>query len=766
MREISAYPTERAAPTSIDLSIAASAPEANLRDSWFTILKHLRLIIAFVAGVVLLTALAVFWITPEYVAESTLMIERSTPQVLDMRQVIGDSITPSDEDDYYKSQYILLQNEALVAEVIRELGLAHNAYFSSVGIVNRLLGTSKEASDSTLLGSKVTVIDRYLKRLTIAPVRGTNLVKVSFATPDPELSAKIVNAHVQAFIRQGVNLHRGVNEEAQHFLEGKLVELKDREKKSEAALNDYGRANEILSLTDKQNTVIDRLADLNKDLTAAEADRIALEADEQQVKQHDYDSLPAVIDNDMIQKLKEQLVTLEAEYSRLAGEYKSGFRTLDQVRAQVEETRSLLRNEIEKVVGGIESKYTAAVSREDQLRIAVEQQKALAQRQKDASVTYNILARDADTNRQLYEAVLQRMKETGVAAQVGTSNIFVIVPAAKPNRPSYPSPLRDILLSALMASIGGIGLAFLLESLNNTYKNPSEVERYLGLSTLAVIPDFFVVDDDRRSRGASSKLVRSLKRLLLTPPANPSDHARNPARPVKGAEPSGRASSELVDSSGKFSAVTESYRALRAALMLSRAGSPPRVTLFTSALPSEGKTTTAANTALLLSQMGERVLLIDGDLRRPRCHQVLSMPNTIGLTELLTGQISAKEATSLTTYPGLSLLCSGSPPPAPNELIGSKQMRDTLDELRRAYDYIVIDATPTMTLTDALPLSTMVDGCILVVNAETPRQLVRQTCIRLNRVGAKILGVVLNQVNVHSPDYYYLGHYYSYRDCS
>jgi succinoglycan biosynthesis transport protein ExoP len=225
-------------------------------------------------------------------------------------------------------------------------------------------------------------------------------------------------------------------------------------------------------------------------------------------------------------------------------------------------------------------------------------------------------------------------------------------------------------------------------------------------------------------------------------------------------------STELVASPEKFSAITESYRALRASLMLSHSGEPRRVTLFTSALPSEGKTTTAANTAFLLSQMGERVLLIDTDLRRPRCHQVLNLPNTAGLSEVLTGQFTADQVISATPFPRLSFLSSGAPASAPNELVGSKKMRETLDALRKSYDYIVVDATPTMTLSDALPLAMIVDGCIIVVNAKTPRQVVRQTCNRLTSVGAKIVGIVLNQVDVQSPDYYYTEHYYSYRNCS
>ena len=304
MRQLSPYlnaPTETAFT---DVQFAPNEPEASLRDYWFTIDKHFRLIAAFFVGAVFLTALFVFFMTPEYTAETTLMMEHSTPQVLNMKQVLGDVVTASYDDDYYKSQYALLQNETLAAQVIRELGLTNNPYFSDRKSL--LFGSLSKANDSTLLGVKMTIVERYLKRLTITPLRGTNLVKVGFATPDPKLSAAIVNAHAQAYIRQGLDLHRAVNEEAQHFLEGKLGELKKRVEESEAALNAFGRANEIISLSDKENIVIDRLDDLNRDLTRAEADRISLEAQEQLIQQRTYDSLPAVIDNDMIQKLKEQ----------------------------------------------------------------------------------------------------------------------------------------------------------------------------------------------------------------------------------------------------------------------------------------------------------------------------------------------------------------------------------------------------------------------------------------------------------------------------
>jgi succinoglycan biosynthesis transport protein ExoP len=518
LQELSTYPTKRIGQALGHVQPSVHEPEdADLREYWFTLVKHYRLITTLFVAAVLLSTLVVYCITPEYTAETTLMIEHSTPQVLDMRQVLGDVVTASYDDDYYKSQYALLRNDSLAASVIRELGLANNPYFSDEKNTSRFFGSSRTVDKSELSGISLTVIERYLKRLTITPLRGTNLVKVSFSTPDPELSARIVNAHAQAYIRQGLDLHRAVNEEAQHFLEGKLGELKERVEKSEAALNTFGRAHEIISLTGKENIVIDRLDELNKNLTAAEADRISLEAQEQLIQRRAYDSLPAVVDNDMIQKLKEQLVRLEGEYARLAGEYRPGFRTLDQVGAQVAETRSRIQGEIRKVVAGLQSKYLAAVSKETMLRAAMEEQKAAALRQKDASVTYNILAREANTNRQLYDAVLQRMKETGVAAQVGTSNIFVIVKGAPPVRPSSPREALDVAISALLALIGGIGLAFLNESLNNTLKNPKEIEHYLGLSALAVIPDFLTDNGNGRSPSAFLRSVRGNKRGALAP---------------------------------------------------------------------------------------------------------------------------------------------------------------------------------------------------------------------------------------------------------
>ncbi|MBI4639264.1 MAG: polysaccharide biosynthesis tyrosine autokinase, partial [Candidatus Tectomicrobia bacterium] len=417
--------------------------------------------------------------------------------------------------------------------------------------------------------------------------------------------------------------------------------------------------------------------------------------------------------------------------------FKPGYPRLDQLKAQVEETRRRLQRETQKVVGGIESAYRASETKEKGLRAKMEKQKAMALSLKDASVEYAILAREVDTNRQLYDSVLQRMKEMGVAAELRASNVSVIDKAEPPPWPSKPQKALSLLLSLLLGLTGGVGLAFFFEYLDNTLKTPEEVERYLRLPNLGVVPDFLSLDQ----RSYAPKLSYT-QFQLPNPPSS---------------------KEEIILYHHPFSLVTESYRTLRTAILLSRAGEPPKTLLFTSGTRGEGKTVTVVNTAIVFAQMGARVLVVDADLRRPGCHKILGMENGLGLTELLTGQREPEEVIQPTAAPHLYFLSSGSIPPNPAELLGSKKMRETLAFLQERYDYILIDSSPVMPVSDAVLLSTMVDGVVLVANSqETPKHVVREACSRLSYARAKILGVVLNHVDMKNGDYVYYYHDHNY----
>ena len=783
MKELAPHFLQRTSPPGEEETAVLSRPVVpedsglDLRDYWRVITKHSWLIAAFFFGTVLATTLVVLTMTPIYTAETTLLIERKAPQVVDVQQALSESLGP-DEYDYYKTQYQILKSRVLAAQVIRELGLEKNGLFTGEGregLVARLWAavrargkrlfsqpsdTDGATQQAKLLGVDPGLIDLYTDgMLEIRPVQRTRLVKVAFLTPDPGLSARVANAHAESYIHKGLELRTQTNEEAQRFLEEKLVELKERVEKSEAALNRYRRDKGIISLDDKENIVVARLTDLNARLTDAEAERIGLEAQMRSVSQTDYDSLPAVVNNTLIQALKEQLTTLQGQYAQLSTQFKPAYPRLAQLKAQVVDTEQRVQKEIQRVVEGVKTSYLDAEAKEKELRAKMEEQKAITLSLKDDSVQYAILDREADTNRQLYDSVLQRMKEMGVAADVRASNVSVIDEAEPPLRPSSPKKGLSLLLSSFVGLVGGVGLAFFFEYLDNTLKTPEEVERYLRLPNLAVVPDFLGTNGRgygyyARSYGYGHRARHQAlekKAELLGQEAVPEAQSNTPSK-------------ELVVSAHPLSVVSEAYRTLRTAILLSRAGEPPRTILFTSGTHSEGKTASTINTAIVFAQMGVKVLVIDADLRRPRCHKVLGIASEPGLTELLTGQREPQEVARPTAIENLFLISCGSSPPNPAELVGSRKMQETLAFLQAHFDYVLIDSPPVMPVSDAILLSTMVDGVVLVVGGqETPKHVVREARARLGYARAKILGVMLNRVNMQSGDYsYYYRHYYGY----
>jgi succinoglycan biosynthesis transport protein ExoP len=731
----------------------------SLRDYWQVATKHKWKIVACFVASVMITALILFSTTPIYTAKATLLIERTEPQVVNIKQVLSESAT-AEETSYYESQYQVLRSRSLAAEVIKAQGLDQNPEFTTAGaranfiaqlwlapvawLKSLLPKTGSVITSSDLSGVDSKLIDTYADMLEVEPVKRSRLVKIGIGAPNPMLAAKIANAHAEGYVRQGFTLRAQANEEARKFLESKLGELKDRVQKSEDSLNRFRRGKGIISLDDKENIVVDRLADLNRRLTEAEAERIGLEAQARLIKRRDYDSLPAVIGNPLIQDLRAQVVPLESEHAKLAAQFLPGYPRLDEVKVQLEETKSRLAQQINNVVEGINSAYFAAAGKERALKLQMDKQKSDALALKDAAVEYAILAREADTNKQLYDSVLGRYKEINLAGEIPASNVSILDRAEIPTRPSKPNKRLNLVLGALLGLMGGLGLALLLEHLNNTLRTPGEVERYLRLPTLVVVPDFLRLPKARQNgKPRISRQESNLNSKLYIPSKNP------------------------VALGLPLSMITEAYRKLRTSIFLSRPGEPPKTILFTSGTNGEGKTVTVANTAIMLAQMELQILLIDADLRKPSCHKALRVRGGRGLTEFLAGQERLDDVIKPTSITNLSVLNCGSTPPNPTELVGSKRMNETLAALKDRYDFILIDSPPVMSLSDAVVLSTIVDGVVLVVRGnETKRQIVKAAVAQLGNGQGKILGVVLNRVDVRnaeykdyytysSPDYYY-----------
>src|SRR3990172_6116129 len=699
MNEPSPYFFRRTAPLEkkvVDLREFSVVEDqiAPLREYGLIVLRHRWLILICAFALLLCVTLYSFTRTPLYTAEATLLIERRVPQVLKVQDARADSLDYRDLE-FYKTQYEILKSRALAERVIRDEALESHPLFTGgrgdkttesglvaglwSGIKNWTGGSSskeakvKEAAPAAI-GTRL--VGAYLSLLEVKPVSGTSLVKIKITTPDPALSARLANAHAFAYVRYGIDLRSQTNEEASVFLQQKLTELKERVEQSEAALNSYRRDKGSISVDDKANVVVERLLDLNKSLTAAEGERIAVEAQVRAVKGRNLDELPAVLSSGVIGSLKGELGKLEAEYASLAKEFKPGYPPLDNLRTRVEETRRRLRSEIQNQVRGIEATYQAAKTREAQLRATMEEQKKSTLSLKDSAVQYAVLAREVDTNRQLYDGVLQRLKEIGVAGEVRASNIYVMGKAQPPLGSSYPDKRRGLLFGLLLGLGAGIGLAFLLEQLDNTIKSPEEAERYMQLPSLAVVPDFAILNKVGYGYGYGYGYVpRRLK----------SAKAQLPDKPSKDSQ------KQLVLDHPPLSLVTEAYRTLRSSLMLSQAGGPPHVMLLTSATRGEGKSTTTINTAIVFAQMGVRVLIIDADLRRPSCHKLLKIDNEVGLADVLAGQVECQDAIRVTATQNLFLLSSGTSPPNPAELLGSKKMQETLQQLREQYEFIFVD---------------------------------------------------------------------------
>jgi polysaccharide biosynthesis transport protein len=731
----------------------------DLQQYWITLKKHLWLILAMAAAVTILVALRVSMMAPLYTAQSTILLRPGTPQLLENRSgVQSDSGESEDLENFIKTQCEILKSRALAAYVIEKMELARDPAFvgkkAKPGVIKsflRAIGNTmpsgmgaREAGtpSAPVIGTSQTtisgLISSYLGALQIKPVPDTDLVNIVFTTTNAQLSAKLATAHAHAYIREGIELHTQANAEAEQFLREKLVELKEKLEESELALNTYRRDKGIvpglMSMDGKETVVIDRLAELSRDLTAAQVARIGLEAQVEQIQKHEFTGVPEAIDINSVGGLKSQLAQADSDYAAMSKQFKPDYPPLAQLKARRDQLQARYDDEIKKFADSIDSSYRAAKIKEADLQSEVTKARTQALSLNDAAVGYTILQREVDTNRDLYNSVLEKMKDVGLAAEARSSNIVVVDDAEVPGGPSSPHIMMAILQAMAFGLALGIGLAFLIEYQDKTLKTPDQVELYLRLPNLASVPTF--LRPESRTFGKSRINGKGTSAL--------------PAQ-----------SMEIAGSLTKYSVIGEAYRALRTALMLSRAGSPPKTILFTSASNSEGKTVSAINTAIVFAHTGAKVLLIDVDLRRPRCHKVLSLDNRHGLADALAGTSQVGELIRETHIEGLSLLTAGSIPPNPSELVGSEKMREMLGRLVSEFDLLVLDSPPLMPVTDGMLLSTMVDGVVLVVNSsKTAKQHVRAACARLEFARAKVFGVLLNEVDVNSPHYKHYRQYY------
>jgi succinoglycan biosynthesis transport protein ExoP len=711
--------------------------EVHLRDYLGVIMKRKWVVLTFLLSVVVVTMAITFATTPLYKSTAVLRIgeAQNSSDPLKILQT-------SQQADYYQTQYEILKSDALAEKVIRQLDLEKNPDFRRTD--NMLLKAVGRAIDFVVDGASSLIslisvgdhakaghrprtemplylINSFLSRVDVVPVKNSQLVQVSFSSSSPELSQKVAKAISDAYISLSVESRVDTSKQAKDFLKDQIEFTKTKLENSERKLNNYASRNGVIYLDgDKQSVLVQKLSEITTALSSATNDRMQREALYKQIKESGDDN-PAIMNNSLILGLKNQYATLEAEYFNKLRTFTPDYPAMKNVKSQMDAIQNSIQKEKRALVEGITSDYKAAAKKEAYLSGAFEAQKRKILDFQDNATEYQMLKREVDVNQQLQKDLLQKFNEVNIAAMSQATNIQILDIPRYPTQPYKPTKMMNFFMSLVLGLMGGIGLAFLIEYFDYTIKDTREVEKRTSLPSLGMIP-FHAHLGSRENRGlAYAGLNRS---------------------------------------------VSEAFRSIGTFILLSSSSKPPKTILITSPGEKEGKTTVCINLAQALSEAVGNGILVDADMRRPKLHRAFDLDNKTGLSTYLSGNLSPDTMNGklIQQIPqkGLSVITAGPIPPNPSKLLYSSRMKELLDILSARYNFVVIDATPVIGMPDGVLLSKLCDGTVLVVRSgETPKNALSMTRQIFSDVNTNLLGVVLNGVKKDDLRFSYHYNYYS-----
>ncbi|MFN0121726.1 MAG: GumC family protein, partial [Blastocatellia bacterium] len=701
--------------------------QMHLRDYWRMVRRRLWVPISVVFVAVTLMTVLMLRSPSIYEGKSTIQLDSEQNNAFNLRE-----LRFSTEDVLYiNTQLKNLQNIRIAYLVAKTMDLEHNPAFE---VKRRGDGEQKprqlpvaagETDSQADMERLIDYVDTLMANILVTRLRDTRLVEISYRHKDRDLARKIADTWADVFIKNDLATRSEGNKSSDKFLDEKVAEVKLTLRGAEEKLLNYRRANQVIDFGEKESTVIARLSGLNEELLKAENERKSLEGFYQLAQNADPTTLPDVQNDQYVQELNKKLTELKQKRRELGVVYTAEWPAVKQVDQQVSQVEGELSATHQRIIGGINNRYLAAKQREESIRRAFNDQKGESLRSTQDSISAKMFQQEVDTNRQLLDKLLQSKKELEVTSASVKSNIRVTHYSALPRIPVAPRRVQNIVLAFLLSLVAGLGLAIFLDYLNNKIETVEDIDRYLQLPALGVIPAF-----------------NGVKGRKLLSGANGTGKELAPAG-AKGIQNNGQVILTEVDAT---SSLAESYRQLRTAVLLSSADHAPRTILVTSSQPTEGKTTTSVNLAISLSQTGSSVLLVDADLRRPRAHKIFNLKNNRGSCNYLAGD-SDLSTLIQTALPNLYVLPAGPLPPNPAELLGSQRMRQMVETLSANFDYVVIDSPPVASFADGLILSSMVEGVIIVVKSGiTSREMAQRTRANLQSVGARVLGVVINHV--------------------
>ncbi|HEY6328363.1 MAG TPA: polysaccharide biosynthesis tyrosine autokinase [Blastocatellia bacterium] len=752
-----------------------SSDKMDLRELWRILRKRKWLAITVAVIITTVVTIVSFQSKSIYQASATIEMEQENHTLVRS----GDVVVQTDDDSDFnpgemKTKIRLLESRPLLEDVVTSLNLDKNPRFMDVNTNKSIMDSirtigskfhvtkqagepqpakavaielkgegARSPEESARLASSVAVLQAHL---TAEPLEDTRMLVVSYSHTDPELAASVVNTMAQVFIARSFENSTEKFTKTSQWLDGMTRDLEGKVEAAEQDVANYTREHNLFSVDGKETLSSDKLSQLFTQATKAESDRVLRESLYEEVKAGRIDQLPEAFTDPKTAELQRKMGELSVQAAHLGAKYGPDNPNMIQIKQELDAVKAQIADSRGELEAKLKADYERAARDEKSIKEELAAAKAEAVDQNEASIGYNLLKQKLETAKQLYSDFLQKRNQAAVQVAEQHNTMRVIEPAAVPGAPVGPNRLRTISIGGFLSLLAGFGLGFLLEYVDNTIKTVEDVNRYAQLPALGVIPAI----SNRESRRLSG---RKKAPRPINSPITPHPEIRS--EPV-----------QMVASDNRSSAA-EAYRGLRTSVLLSAAGGPPKVVMFTSGQPGEGKTTTVINTAISLAQLGSSVVIVDADLRKPGTHKVFGLKHTLGLSSYLSGdKIELEKVIHKLSIPNLSLIPCGPIPPNPSELVSSEKMKNMLAELSAKYDHVLIDSPPLIHVTDPVILSTLVDGVILVVHGgRSTREIVRRARQELSAVGAKVFGVVLNNLDLKREgyeDYYYYSYYSVY----
>ncbi|UCE40725.1 MAG: polysaccharide biosynthesis tyrosine autokinase [Candidatus Aminicenantes bacterium] len=740
--------------------------EVDLVEYWRIVLKRKWVIISFAGVLFFFTAVFTFLATPMYKSTATVMIEEETSRMLSIEDTFGYQTPVSRDLRGFNTQLKLLKSKSLAERVVSKADLLSREDFIQANQPRRgLLGAVKHIITFSWLKSKKneneeesnplypsnpsSALARIIQnRLEVKHIRDTKLVELSYKSPSPALSAEIVNTVAREFKNFSVDMRLLTTQQASDFLSGQMAELSQELSEKNIELQRYSKEKDIFLLNPTESTAINELSQVNRAYTEARLETIEKQTIVQELRDMDANTIPQFVDNPAIQQMKANYINAKKDFEDVQREYLSSHPRFIQAKSRMESLEADLMNAVDTA----ESEYRAALQKEYRIKAELERQKETVVRTDSNALQYRLLKDEVEQKTKLLNSIMEKQQAALVSAKLGgldTTNINIIDKAEIPLKPVSPKKQLNLFLALFFGLLGGVGLCFVLEYIDNTVKGPEDVEKLVGLPSVGIIP-YMPFGENHKQK----------KQIFAT--GYKSSYEQNNKDPYQTETEADQI--ELINHRYPKLSIAEDYRTVRTSILLSYGDTPPKTILVTSALPKEGKSATAANLAVAFSQLGERVLVVDSDLRRPRQHDIFETDKSVGLSAFLSGNLVIEQAIQKTHIDNIFIIPSGPIPPNPSELLNSKRMQLLMEEVKDEFDFVFFDSPPVLAVIDSLIVSSLADATMFVIKAgKTLNKPFVSAIEELNKANAKLLGVLFNELVLKKGDMHFMDFYQYYR---